>query len=310
MNSFYRAVASLGAICLSLCTPAAAQLRGDGEACLESSGQAHLDEAYCRRALSRQDLAPVERAALLTARASALLSLGDATAAGAALANALVLNPASAKAYLLRGLMRRGAMEYDQGSVLGDLNQAIALNPFYTDALAYRGALHFQAGDLPAALANYDRALALQPRSSQALFYKGVLHFQQGDFALAGDRFREVLALAPVQHPIAALWLAAAVARQGGDARAALKPYSWWWEDGTWPAPLVQLWAGATDLSPVMAVLAAQGGDARAQGAFFIAQWHLAKGNVVAGQEWLGKVRAHPTRHMLEVIVATGVPGN
>ncbi len=305
MNLRDRAVASLAAVCLSLCTAAGAQQRGDGEACLQGGGGAHLDEALCRRALNAQGLAPVERAALLTNHASALIRLRDRRAAEGALSRALALNPASAKAYLLRGLMRRG-----RDSALGDLNRAVSLNPYYIDALAYRGALHFQAGDLAAALADYNQALALRPRSSQALFYKGVLHFQQGDFALAGELFRKVLALAPVQHPIAALWLAAAVARQAGDAGAALEPYSWWWEDGTWPAPLVQLWAGATNLPRVVAEMSKQGGDAHAQCAFFIAEWYLARGEGRAAREWFARTRAHPGRHMLEVIVAGRAPSS
>jgi len=298
-------VASLGAICLCFYTSVAAQQRGDGAACLESSGHAHLDEAYCRRALNRQDLAPAERSALLTARASALLNLGDDAAAGAALNRALTLNPASAQAYLLRGLTQR-----DVPLALADLNRAISLNPFFAAALAYRGRVHFQAANYAAARADFAQALAIQPRSSLALFFKGVLYFQQGRYELAAGLFGEVLALSPVQHPIAALWLAAATARQGGVVRAALEPYLWWWEDGVWPAPLVQLWAGTGGLHDAVEALAAQGADARAQGAFFIAEWHLAMGNRAAGQEWLGKVQAYPKRNLLEVIVATGGPGN
>ena len=303
MSLHYRAMALACALCpllvLGLGGAAGAQARGDGEACLAGSGRAHLNEAYCRRALSRRDLAPAERAAVLTARAAALLRLGDGAAAGTDLARALVLNPVSAQAHLLRGLMQS-----DLPLALADLNQAIALNPFFADALAYRGRLHFQNADLAAALADFAQALRVQPRSSLALFFNGVLHFQQRRFELAAGLFGEVLALLPVQHPIAVLWLAAAMARQGGDGGAAVAPYSWWWEDGVWPAPLVQLWAGTATLQQAVAALAGQGGDARAQGAFFIAEWHLARGEVAAARQWLDRVRAHPKPFMLEVIVA------
>ncbi|MDA1101795.1 MAG: tetratricopeptide repeat protein [Proteobacteria bacterium] len=305
MALHYRVVALSWVVCLGLGTAADAQVRGDGEACLAGSGQVHLDEAYCRRALSRENLAPAERASLLTARASLLLSLGEDEAACADLDRALALNPASAKAYLLRGLMQSSAP-----MALADLNRAIDLNPFFAEALAYRGRLHFLTADASAALADFARALTIQPGSSPALFFKGVLRFHQGRFDRAAGLFREVLALVPVQHPIAVLWLAAAMARQGGDGGAALEPYIWWWEDGVWPAPLVQLWAGTGTLQQTTAALAAQNGDARVQGAFFIAEWHLAKGERDAARRWRALVRAHPKPFMLEVIVARGRPSD
>lgn len=302
MNLHYRVIALACAVCFGFGTVAGAQTMADGEACLTGSGRVHLDEAYCRRALGRQGLAPAERSALLTSRAAALLSLGDGEAAGAALAQALALNPASAKAYLLRGLMQPSLPLAQR-----DLNEAIALNPFFADALAYRGRLHLQAADFSAALADIASALRLQPRSSVALFFKGVLRFQQGRFDLAADLFGEVLALSPVQHPIAVLWLAAATARQGADGGAALEPYLWWWEDGVWPAPLVQLWAGrGTVRQAITALMAQSSDDTRAQGAFFIAEWYRAKGEQAAARQWRDRVRTHARPFMLEVIVTGG----
>ena len=184
------------------------------------------------------------------------------------------------------------------------MDRAISLNPFFAEAMAQRGMVHLQAGDQGAALADFDRALSIQPRASSALFFKGVLRFQQQRFAQAEGLFRRVLALAPVQHPIAALWLAAAAAHQGGAAERVLEPYSWWWEDGVWPAPLVQLWAGTVDADAATAALTTQDQDARAQGAFFLAQWYLVKGDEASAQKLLSQVRRHPKRHMLEVIIA------
>lgn len=155
-----------------MCGTAQAQPMSDGEACLEGSGAAVLDEAYCRRALSQSDLAAVERAALLVARAGALANLRETQAALAEVSHALSLNPASATAYFLRGLLRS-----DNAAALADMDQAIALNPYFIAALAQRGKVHFQHGRLGLAAADFDRALAIQPRSSAALFFKGVLFF-------------------------------------------------------------------------------------------------------------------------------------
>jgi len=271
----------------------------DGEACLEGSGQAVLDEAYCRRALLQQGRSRIERAALRTARARALANLGDRQAALIDIARALSLNPGAASAHLLRAQLTD-----DLEAIMDDLNRAVALNPYYADAIAHRGAAHLRAGDVDAALADLDRALAVQPRSSLALFLKGVVRFKQGRFGRAESLFRTVLALTPVRHPLAALWLAAATGRQGRDAAAALRPYLWWWEDGLWPSPLIRLWSGtATPAAAALAIIRQTRG-LRAQGAFFLGQWYLAQGDGAAARAWLERTRRHGGAKMMEVFVA------
>ena len=83
----------------------------------------------------------MQRAALLTARASALARLGDPRAAETELGQALALNPHSAQAHLLRGLIRRGRGDAPIPVILADLDRAVALNPFFVHALAQRGAV-------------------------------------------------------------------------------------------------------------------------------------------------------------------------
>ena len=271
----------------------------DSEACLEGGGAAILDEAYCRRALSQSDLATVERAALLVARAGALANLRETQAALAEVSHALSLNPASATAYFLRGLLRS-----DNAAALADMDQAIALNPYFIAALAQRGKVHFQHGRFGLAAADFDRALAIQPRSSAALFFKGVLFFHQSEFVQAAALFARVLSLSPVQHPMAVLWRAMSVARGGGDAAATVQAYVWWWEDGAWPSPLVQLWSRNMEPLAAAAAIMVQDGPVRAQGAFFLGQGYLARGNAASARHWLAETRRHGTPGMLEVIVA------
>jgi tetratricopeptide (TPR) repeat protein len=293
------AVALAIALLAALGPAARGQPVNDGEACLQGSGQAVLDEAFCRRALSRQGRDRVERAALRTARARALANLGETPAALTEIARALALNPGAASAYLLRA-----QLSGDPRAAVADLNRAVALNPYFVDALAFRGAAHLQTGDINSALADFDRALAIRPRSSLALFYKAVARFKQGRFEPAAQLFRAVLTQTLVRHPIAALWLAAAAGRRGADATATLQPFSWWWEDGVWPSPLVHLWSGAAGPDATAAAILRQTGGRRAQGAFFLGQWYLAQGNPVAAREWLDRTRRHGGPQMMEVIVA------
>lgn len=288
---------------LAMAAPVHGQPMNDGEACLEGSGRAVLDEAYCRRALSKnlsgnlsgRGLAAVERAALLTARARA--KLGAREEAFAQIARALSLNPASAQAYFVRGVLASGP-----AAGLADLSRAVALNPYFADAFAHRGLAHMQIGAEAATQLDFDRALELRPKTSLALFAKGVLRFRQGRLDQARRLFEQVLRLSPVRHPIAALWLAATAAHLGGDPAAVLAPFLWWWEGDGWPAPLVGLWSGR--LGPAAAIVAVmrQAGPVRAQGAFFVGQWYLAKGKDGLARQWLDRARALGPPGMMEVI--------
>ncbi len=285
--------------------PAHGQPMSDGEACLEGSGRAQMDEAICRRALSRSDIPGIERSALLTARAGALANLGETDEALAEIGRALALNDGSANAYFLRGLLRRGG-----SGALDDLDRAIALNPYFVDALAQRGAVHMRSGAEGVALRDLEAALAINPRSSAALFYKGVLRFRQGRFALAEALFRRVLALSPIQHPIASLWLAAAVGRQGRDGAAEIAPYRWWWQDELWPAPLVALWAGDAAPDAVGETIRTLRGDQGAQGAFFLGQWYLSRGRAAAAQGWLDRAVRLGAPYLPEIIAIRPVPSD
>ncbi|MDP6344090.1 MAG: tetratricopeptide repeat protein, partial [Alphaproteobacteria bacterium] len=268
-----------------LAAPLAAQPMSDGEACLEGSRDADLDAALCSRALAGPDLAPPTAAALLTGRARALIRLSALAPARRDLDRAIALNPVSAQAHLLRGILQRRSAAMD--GALADLDRALALNPHFVAAWAQRGALRQQSGRADRALADYDHALALRAGQSTALFMKATLRFQQGDFQAAADLFRGVLAQSPVQYPVAALWLAAAVRRQGGDGGGAIEPYRWWWADGVWPTPLVALLAGETNLPPAVTASEQTAAGERALGAFFIAQWLFAEGQPAAARRWL-----------------------
>ena len=282
---------------MAMAAPVRGQPIGDGEACLEGSGWAILDEAYCRRALFNKGLGAVARAALLTARAGALANLGEREEAFAHIAHALSLNPASAQAYFVRGVL---ASEPAAG--LADLSRAIALNPYFADAFAHRGVAHLQTGAEAVAQLDFDRALGLQPETSPALFAKGVLRFRQGRFERARALFEKALRLSPVRHPMAALWLAATAARLGGDPAAVLAPFLWWWEGDGWPAPLVGLWSGRIGPAAAIVAVMGQAGPVRAQGAFFVGQWYLATGKDGLARQWLHRTLELGPPGMMEVI--------
>lgn len=83
-----------------------------------------------------------------------------------------------------------------------------------------------------------------------------------------------------------------------------VQAYVWWREDGAWPSPLVQLWSRNMEPLAAAAAIMVQDGPVRTQGAFFLGQWYLARGNAASARHWLAETRRHGTPGMLEVIVA------
>jgi tetratricopeptide (TPR) repeat protein len=80
----------------------------------------------------------------------------------------------NASDYLLRGKDKKKRLDDVQGA-LADYNQAIALNPKYSEAYNSRAVLKDQMDDVQGALADYNQAIALNPRYSEAYNNRAVL---------------------------------------------------------------------------------------------------------------------------------------
>jgi tetratricopeptide (TPR) repeat protein len=82
-------------------------------------------------------------------------------------------------------------------AALGQLNQALLLNPQYPAAWIRRGDLHLNRGELAAAGADYQQALKLAPDSAAAHAGLGQLASQNGDPAEAARQLEIALAAQP-----------------------------------------------------------------------------------------------------------------
>lgn len=308
MNSeaLWRLCGSLTALIgLSLPTPADAQLRDRFiDACLNGHQRPAFAVTACTYALHGVE-SPASRATLLNASARAQLRTGRADAAlddaDAALAN----NPYSAAAHDLRGIALQQLRRTDDAAAA--FAEAIALAPFDADARVHRAALHFSLGAVDAAREDLHAALGFAPGHAEALVLSGLLEMHAGQFRAAAAHFRLAAEQSPVRLPYAAVWLGLATARDGGDMAAAIAPFAWWWDDGSWPQPIVDLIAGRTGPEPLAELLVDEGRLEplqRIQAAYALAQWHLALNDRPTGLNWLRRVVALGDASIAEVAIA------
>jgi tetratricopeptide (TPR) repeat protein len=87
-------------------------------------------------------------------------------------------------AYYNRAIAHRDKRDFAQA--LGDVNQAIEIDPARSDSYYLRGRIRAAQREYRAAIADYDHALALTPGFADALRYRGLARRTLGDIA-GGD---------------------------------------------------------------------------------------------------------------------------
>jgi type IV pilus assembly protein PilF len=108
---------------------------------------------------------------------------------------------------------------------LDEVNQALAIDPRYSDAVVLRGLVYYRMGDLASAEQSYQRALTMGGADGGAFHNLGLLRCQQQRFKEAESLFRRALSAPRYKEP-ATSWLALGVCqlRAGAvaDAEASL----------------------------------------------------------------------------------------
>jgi tetratricopeptide (TPR) repeat protein len=92
---------------------------------------------------------------------------------------AIRLNPNYSDAYRLRGVAR--AESGNRQGAITDFNQAIQLNPNFTMAYYNRATLYHKLGSMQRAIADYDQAIRLNPNFAIAYFNRGKARYYLGD---------------------------------------------------------------------------------------------------------------------------------
>jgi tetratricopeptide (TPR) repeat protein len=105
-----------------------------------------------------------------------------------------------------------------------DLEQALRLDPQLAEALATRGRLRFENGQIPQSIADFDQALALDPANVFALNNRGIARLSQNEIDLAETDFREAISWDPTYYK--AYYNLGGVHRRRGNLSAAIEAYT------------------------------------------------------------------------------------
>ena len=108
-------------------------------------------------------------------------------------------------------LLNRGIVHLEERKpalALADFEQAIAFNPEYPTAHAYRGEAHKAMEQFDKALADYNRAIALDGSSADLYAFRGEVHRRMGTFDKAKSDFQTALKI-EAGHEIAVLGMKA-----------------------------------------------------------------------------------------------------
>ncbi len=204
----------------------------------------------------------------------------------------------------------RGTAYSSQGEnarAIADFDAAATLRP--DDPVVYhaRGLELAIKGDYLRAVADFDKALQLDAQAGGVRFARGRSLFYLGDFARAVPELEAAFTIQP--NIYTALWLYLARQRGGNnDADDLLERETRGLRAG-WPAPVIALYLGRTDIHSVN--IAARAPDSvrqrevRCEARFYVAQAHITKNERPAAQGLLQEVLQNCSKNLLEYEGAT-----
>lgn len=83
----------------------------------------------------------------------------------------------------------------DYPGAIATLNQAIKLNPAFTEAILHRGLAYSYTNSYQSAMANYNSAIKLNPTSADAYYFRGAAHQKMGNYQQALFDYNQVINL-------------------------------------------------------------------------------------------------------------------
>jgi len=282
-------------------TATLAQTVNDAERCASITGNPDVAIQHCTRAIESKRHTGDELAKLYYNRGIEWAAKGDHDRAIADFDASLRLAPRNVDALYSRGAARSNKGDHDRA--LADYNAAIGLNP--KDPAAYGGRAHewTAKGDYEKAIADYDTAIRLDPKASVTLLARGRVRLYTGDHARAVSDLEQSLKLDYNEYT--ALWLYLARKRGGAsDAEERLDTETRASRGSSWPAPVIVLFLGRTDPDSVLAAATDQDArrqrEQRCEANFYLAHWHLLRGNSERALPLLQEAQRSCPREFLE----------
>ena len=221
---------------------------------------------------------------------------------------AIRLNPQLAEAYDNRGVTWGDKGDYDRA--IADFDAAIRLNPQLARAYHSRGFAWSTKGEYDRAIADFDRAIRLDSKNAVAYEDRGVTRFAQGQFEFAEGDFSAALRLNP-RNAYYVIWRYFAQSRSDhrGAATSELAYNAAKVDGAKWPAAIMDLLAGTTDVNSLLKVAAS--GDQKAQreqmceAAFYVGEWHLLQSRQSEARASLERAERHCPKSSVEYFSAS-----
>lgn len=253
-----------------------------------------------------------------------LRASGDLDRAIAAYDEAIRRDPNYVPPYNNRALAFANKNEFDRA--IADYTAAIRLDPGRATTYRNRAAAYHTIGDAARAIADHDAAIRLDPADVRSYAARGYFHlsrgaadradvdaneairrdpgqpagfearafvaFWRGDFAAAALDLKRALELRPEpkDEPYVVLLRFLAASRSGEAAHAELAAHAGrlagkQLRERQWPYPVIELHLGRRALDTVLAGARTRG--ERCEGRFYIAQWHVLRGEKAAAADAL-----------------------
>jgi len=191
------------------------------------------------------------------------------------------LEPNNTEAYYFRGgdWYRQG--DFDRA--IADFTDLIRIDPKYVKAYGARGKAWIAKGEFDRAIADYTEAMRVEPNGADHPADRGFAHFYSGNLRAAAPDFHRAieLKLDGLKALDVALFRHITRTRNGEDATSELAAY---YAPFAGRHPIFDLYLGRS--SPE-AALDAWGPGRRCDANFYIAQWHIMRGNREQGRTHL-----------------------
>lgn len=202
--------------------------------------------------------------------------------------------------YLNRALSFSELGEHERA--IRDYAAAIKLAPDDVRMYIGRAVEWTVIGDYKRALADYEEVIRRQPKNMSGHFGRGRVRFYAGDFMQAASDFLRAHQLDASIYT--ALWLFLARKRGGIPAEQTIAQDAGTSGAGDWPHPVVALYLGKTAPEAVQKAAShlnpTRQRDRRCEANFYIAQWHLTRGEREAASRLLDDARSGCQTSFLE----------
>ncbi len=284
---------------------AQAQPANDADLCRTTINNPDLAIKHCTAAIETRK-ADSEMLALWYVQRGALWAdKGDYDRAIADQSTALKLNAKVPQANYYRGAAWSNKGEYERA--IADFDAAIKIRA--DDPVVYHArAIELTVkGDYPRAIADFDKALQLDAKAEGIHFARGRTLYYMSDFLRSTSDLESAFKTQP--NVYTAIWLFLARKRGGNnDADYLLERETRGIRAG-WPSPIIALFLGRTDVNSIM--VGATNSDAnrqremRCEANYYVAQFHLLKGERPRAQMLLQELQRGCPKNLLEYEAAT-----